>query len=176
LIVLVNGVVLAAHLDCDREIILGYVTKGIIEKLASGKYDLDKCRNRVLAYLREKAAGRSGDLTNERALLAKEQRDALVFKNALIRGDFVSLETIKKILIAMLAVIRERLLTIPGKMADACEMRLRAEIEAILRTEIIETLNELHDPDHIIGGAGGRSDSAGSAVHRPQATAKPQPD
>jgi hypothetical protein len=81
LIVLVNGVVLAAHLDCDREIILGYVTKGIIEKLASGKYDLDKCRNRVLAYLREKAAGRSGDLTNERALLAKEQRDALVFKN-----------------------------------------------------------------------------------------------
>jgi phage terminase Nu1 subunit (DNA packaging protein) len=146
LIVLVNGVVLAAHLDCDREIILGYVTKGIIEKLASGKYDLDKCRNRVLAYLREKAAGRSGDLTNERALLAKEQREAFTLKNAISRGDYVSIGAMRDRIETMLTVFRERILTTIGKMADPLSMRPREEIEPLLRAELYEALDELSNP------------------------------
>jgi hypothetical protein len=73
----VTGTALAVHLNCTRETISDYVAKGVIVKLASGKYDQDDCRNRAFDHLRDKAAGRSGgDLTNERALLAKEQRDA----------------------------------------------------------------------------------------------------
>ena len=37
-------------------------------KLASGKYDQDDCRNRAFDHLRDKSAGRSSDLTTERAL------------------------------------------------------------------------------------------------------------
>jgi hypothetical protein len=74
----VTGTALAAHLNCTRETISDYVAKGVVVKLASGNYDIDECRNRTFAYLREKAAGHSCDLTNERALLAKEQRDALL--------------------------------------------------------------------------------------------------
>jgi phage terminase Nu1 subunit (DNA packaging protein) len=170
----VTGTALAAHLNCTRETISDYVAKGVIVKLASGKYDQDDCRNRAFDHLRDKSAGRSSELTNERALMAKEQREAFMLKNQISRGDFVSLDQIKTVLIVMFAVIRERLLTIPGKMADACEMRLRAEIEALLREEIIETLHELHDPDFVTG-EDHRSDVSRGDTRRPETSSRFKP-
>jgi hypothetical protein len=67
-----------AYCGINPQTISDYVAKGVIVKLASGNFDIDECRNRTFAYLREKAAGHCGDLTNKRALLAKEQRDALL--------------------------------------------------------------------------------------------------
>lgn len=45
------------------------------------------------------------------------------------------------------AVVRERLLAIPGKMASRIEGLDRTAIELALLDEITETLNELHAPD-----------------------------
>jgi hypothetical protein len=47
------------------------------------------------------------------------------------------------------AIVRERNLTMPGKIADSLTPHTpkdRAEIERIIRLEVNETLNELHDP------------------------------
>ena len=41
---------------------------------------------------------------------------------------------------------RKRCLSIPGKIAAICEMRLRGEIEEIIRGEIYEALDELSRP------------------------------
>jgi hypothetical protein len=51
------------------------------------------------------------------------------------------------------ATVRERLLTIPGKIADRLVGKDRGEIEATLRQEITEALHELHDPAGLLDRA-----------------------
>jgi phage terminase Nu1 subunit (DNA packaging protein) len=175
----VNQQNIAAHLNCDVATIRAYVANGTITKLPDGKYDETDCRNRAFEMLRNKAAGRAGTpegtgLTTERALLAKEQRESISLKNQISRGDLVSLDIVKRVWAVILAVIRERLLSIPGKLADALAMRTREEIELILRGEIVETLNELHDPtdDAFRNRLGGRPGSS----QGPQAAPDAHPD
>lgn len=145
-----TGTALAAHLFCTRETLSDYVARGVVEKLPNGKYDLNACRERVMRHLRDRAAGRAGDngdnLASARADLAREQRDAVAIKNAIARGDFVPLGAMAKKIESRNSVVRERLLVIPGKMADALAMREREEIAAALTDEIEEVLNELAEP------------------------------
>lgn len=151
--------VAAAHIFLSPTRFKELIDSGVFTPAGSGKYDLDLVRKEAFAHLRSEKGGHGGAaLSSERALLAKEQRESISLKNAISRGDFVSLTIIKTSLMACFAVIRERLLTIPGKLADALAMRTRDEIEVILREEIIEALNELHDPtDASDGGAGNRA-------------------
>ena len=156
----VTGTALAAHLFCTRETISDYVENGVIAKLRDGKYDVDECRKRVLRHLRDKAAGRLGgaegaSLSREKALLAKEQRETASLKNAMTRGDLISIRLIIKGFTGDLTVLRERLLTIPGKVADDLEGRTRAEIEEKLIDEISEALTALSDPRTYADGRGG---------------------
>lgn len=72
------------------------------------------------------------------------------------------------------STVRERLLTIPGKVAAALVGADRATIEAALRREIIEVLSELHDPAAFVGvvaaggtPANGSADFAAAAGHGP---------
>jgi phage terminase Nu1 subunit (DNA packaging protein) len=171
----VTGTALAAHLDCTRETISDYLAKGLIAKLPNGRYDQDLSRNSVLKHLRDRAAGRTGNasdanLSTERALLAKEQRETVSLKNAISRGDYIELSVIKHLLIVMFAIIRERLLTLPGKMADTCEMRARGEIADLMRIEVTEILDELSDPTAgSVPGEPGRSGNVSGGRKRPRA-------
>jgi phage terminase Nu1 subunit (DNA packaging protein) len=85
-------------------------------------------------------------LATERAALAREQTAAVQIRNAAARGDLVSLTLLGKRIEAMLSVFRERVLSIPGKMADPLAMRPREEIEPLLRAELYEALAELSNP------------------------------
>jgi phage terminase Nu1 subunit (DNA packaging protein) len=170
----------AVHLDISTRGFLELVERGIIPRPAKANYDLAECRKLYIRQLRGVASGHGdgaagASLTSERALLAKEQRETITLKNAISRGDFVSLTLIQKALMVIFSVIRERLLTIPGKLADALAMRNRDEIEAILRGEITEALDELHDPTTNVAGSGDRGDDQGSAGD-PAPAAKSQPD
>jgi phage terminase Nu1 subunit (DNA packaging protein) len=124
----------AAHLDLNTRNFLDLVDRGIIPRAAKASYSLDDCRKLYIRHLRSVASGHGdmaagASLSSERALLAKEQRAGITLKNAISRGDFVSLELVTKMVMAMFAVSRERLLTIPGKLADtsqcACAARSR---------------------------------------------------
>jgi len=140
----VTGMALAAHLDCARETISDYIAKGIIEKLPDGRYDEDDCRKRVLKHLRDRNAGRTGgELSSQRAELAKEQVETVRIKNAALRGDLVSLEAVARQYDALLLITRENILGVPGAKADELAMRTRDEVELILRDALHEALDEL---------------------------------
>ena len=136
----VTSTALAAHLTCSRETIASYCADGTIERLPSGQYDQDQCRARLLQHLRNRAAGRAGhaggDLAAERAKLARAQTQAAEFKNGIANGTYVKVAAVAAIVTADYAVIRERLLTIPGAISDALEGRSREEREEVLREEI----------------------------------------
>jgi hypothetical protein len=85
----------------------------------------------------------TADLSKQRSELAQEQTLAVRFKNAVMRGDYVSLEVFARKVDAMFTVVRERVLSVAGKASHACEMRTRDEIDAIFREELYEALNEL---------------------------------
>jgi phage terminase Nu1 subunit (DNA packaging protein) len=146
----VNGTSLAVHLDCTRETVNDYVAKGIITKLRNGKYDQDDCRNKVFAHLRDKAAGRTGDLVNERALLAKENRETATIKNQLSRGQLVRLDVVERVVEGQFAVMREVALTLPGKVSDQVSthtLENREQVFAILDHEVREMLETLSTGD-----------------------------
>ena len=148
----VTGTALAAHLDCTRETISDYLARGMIKKLKNGRYDQDVSRNSVLKHLRDKAAGRSGanpggpDLSTERALLAKEQREGISLKNAISKGEYVLVRLVTIALERIFSIIREHILTREGRLADALTMRTREEAALIIHNDSIGTLNELRLP------------------------------
>lgn len=71
------------------------------------------------------------------------------------QGKLVDIETVARLVEQEYAVVRERLLAIPGKMAAKLVDRTRSEIEAALQEEVTEALDELHDPDFDGGGKSG---------------------
>ncbi len=165
----------AAHVFLSTTRFKELVDIGAITRQAPGKYDLDVVRRETFAHLRAERGGHdTAALSTERAALAREQTVTAQIKNAAARGDLVSLALIQKMVIAMFAVLRERLLTIPGKLSDSLAMRLREEIEPILRDEINEALDELHDPTALGRDSGGNIIAA-SAAHS-QGPAEAQPD
>jgi phage terminase Nu1 subunit (DNA packaging protein) len=164
---IVSGMGLAAHMDCSSATIGDYLLKGIITKRPDGKFNQTECRHKVLRYLRDRNAGRTGgDLSKRKSEMAEEQTLALRFKNAVMRGDYVSIALIEKAGEKMLMVFRERILSIPGKIADAMDGRSRDERETIIRDELFEALDELANPASF-GGSGSRGDVRPDVPRRP---------
>lgn len=71
------------------------------------------------------------------------------------QGKLVQIEAVAAQVEREYAVVRERLLAIPGKLAAKLVGLDRAEIDAALHAEVSEALNELHDPGDGAGGMGG---------------------
>jgi phage terminase Nu1 subunit (DNA packaging protein) len=104
----------------------------------------------LIAY-EVKPDGRRGNgdearLAAERARLARAQTEAVALKNAATRGDLIPVAVVKRSAGIIITAFRERCLSIPGKVATACEMRTRGEIEEIVRQEVFEALEELSRP------------------------------
>jgi len=116
------------------------------------------------ARSREVAAGRArtGDLDpqQEKARKDKEYADHLAMRNAVARGDQVLVEDVVKALTDELAIIRSRLLAIPGKLGG----RLKPDDRQAIETEIYEALSELSSvdsPDQVKDYATGRKPNRG---------------
>jgi phage terminase Nu1 subunit (DNA packaging protein) len=141
------------------------IDTGVITRQQPNCYDLNEVRREVLTNLRAKAAARDGgeNLAHERALLAKSQRELAETKAAQLRGAVVEIEEVCFQLENRYALVKERLLSIPGKIADELAHRDRADIVGILRREVVEALDELSTPARIIEEAGGRPDNLGQA-------------
>ena len=151
------------------------VIQGVIPKTKAGKFDLDIVREKAFAHLRRDKGGHgTADLSKQRSELAQEQTLAVRFKNAIARGDYVSLENFARRVDAMLTVVRERVLSVAGKVSHYAEMRTREEIDAIFREELYEALNELSNPAYV----GGRGDRRPTSTVAPAASpaAKAHPD
>ena len=148
----------AAHIFISVSRFRDLVSAGTITLAASGQYDLDKVREEYIRNLQRVSAGRGGEdggtkLTAQRASLAHEQTMAIKFKNAVMRGDYVSVSVVQRVIENVLSVFRERIQAIPGKASDQLAARTRDEVDLILREELNEALDELTIPATFGGGA-----------------------
>jgi hypothetical protein len=105
-------------------------------------YDLTTCRLARFKYLENLAAGRSGAdggalLAKERAILAREQREAAQIKNELARGELVHLEAIKRVFTPMFYNFREIALGTPGVISDAISAHTKED-----RVRVFEIVDE----------------------------------
>jgi phage terminase Nu1 subunit (DNA packaging protein) len=103
----------------------------------------------LLAYchrLREQAAGRMGadtyglDLVQERAALARAQREGIEIKNAALRGDFASVQLLAQVLANASQAVAERFDHLKADMRKACP-DLPPEAADLVVTTIAEARN-----------------------------------
>lgn len=138
----------AAHVDLGERRFFELLNDGSITRAES--YDLDALRTQYIRHLRKVASGRGSnpniDLGTERALLTREQAEAVAMRNRVARGELVVIDEVGLQVEAEYAVVRQLLLAIPGKLADLLEGMTREQREAAIAKEITEALNELHNP------------------------------
>jgi phage terminase Nu1 subunit (DNA packaging protein) len=147
----------AEHLFISAQRFRDLLDAGVITRQPTDGYDLDDVRREALTHLRALASNRGAgeNLSKERALLAKSQRELSELKTRQLAGQLVEVEGVCFQIENRYAVVRECLLSIPGKCADELTRRERHEIVEILRREINEALGELYEPARIIEEAGG---------------------
>lgn len=132
----------------------------IVRKARDAGYDLDEVILDYIRHLRKVAAGRGTDneldLAGERAKLAQAQTEGIALKNAVARGEYVLMGEVIRQVEGSYVVIRQRMLSIPGKLSDALRNQDDREvINTALLEEITEALNELSEPSLIAERAGG---------------------
>jgi hypothetical protein len=138
---------------------------GAITRCEPRAYNIDICRKEVLNHLRNVAAARGSGtrLADERAALARAQREVAQLKAGQLKGSLVEVEEVCFHLTNRYALIKEKLLALPGRLGDVLAMRQRHDVIEILKAEIHEALNELAEPSEIVKEAGGRPDHNGQA-------------
>lgn len=150
----------ANHIGVVQRRFFEFLDKGVITRKGREGYSLAEVREEYHKHLREMAAGRGDghiDLPVERALLAREQNESIKLRNAIARAEYVSVVEVRRQLETCFGIIRERLLSIPGKIADSLANRTREEIEPVLVDEVTEALNELYEPSEVARRAAGFS-------------------
>jgi phage terminase Nu1 subunit (DNA packaging protein) len=154
----------AAHLFCSVQRFRELLDAGTITRQANSAYNLDVVRREALTHLRNQAGARgaSTTLSAARSALAHHQGEIARLKAGKLRGQFVELEAVGRALEGRYGVIREILVSIPGKCGDKLVNRERPEIIDILRGEINDALAELSRPAELIREASRHHD--GQAV------------
>ncbi|MGD0332452.1 MAG: hypothetical protein ABSA90_04255 [Xanthobacteraceae bacterium] len=145
----------ARHIDLGERRFFELLDDGVIERKSPAAYDLDEVRVTYIRHVRKVAAGRGAekgsDLAAERAKLAREQTEIAARRNAVERGELVSIEEVGRQIEEEYGVVRQRLLAIPGTLADSLVSLDRASIESALHEAIKDALTELHDPTDLDG-------------------------
>jgi phage terminase Nu1 subunit (DNA packaging protein) len=87
------------------------------------------------ARLREQAAGRASDgpldLAQERAALARAQREGIEIKNAALRGEYAPVELLAEVLAAASQAVTERFEHLPGVLRKTCPQLTDADRDHI---------------------------------------------
>ena len=96
----------------------------------------------LLAYclrMREQAAGRYSegplDLSQERAALARSQREAVDLKNAVARGEYAPISLLSEVLAQASQSVVERFEQLPGQLKRACP-----SLDDAARDQVMTTL------------------------------------
>jgi phage terminase Nu1 subunit (DNA packaging protein) len=106
--------------------LVGVTQQAVSEMVGAGYLVRDETgRAWLLAYckrLRDKAAGRDNDsvLTQERALLAREQREAVRLKNAVTRGEYAPISALAEVLASASQSVAERFEALPALLRTVC--------------------------------------------------------
>jgi phage terminase Nu1 subunit (DNA packaging protein) len=151
-----------------RQTIHAWQKRGVIRKPPRRGYDLQEIAQAIVADWTALKSGRGdysskASLSAARAALAREQTAAIAMKNAVMRREYAPLSAIQRQAEIIFTAFRERVLSMPGKIAAICEMRSRIEIEEIVRGECYEALEELSRPIIPLDGEGNDADDTVAA-------------
>ena len=137
------------HLFVSMTRLRDLVGAGIIEHRPNGQYDLDKVREQYIRNLQKVASNRGGEsssLSQQRERLTSAKVEAVELRNAVAKGDFVSLTLFSTKLETLFGVLRETALGLAGKISDTlsahCEED-RAQIYDIVSQEVNEMLTAM---------------------------------
>ena len=144
----------AAHVFCSTKVFNEKVAHGVTKRAKPGEWDLDVVRRDFFAHYRSGASGRaraagSLDLAAERAKLARAQTQSAEIRNGIAAGTYMKVASVAAIVVKEYSTVRNRILAIPGAIADALEGRTREDREEMIRAEITDALSELSDPEAI---------------------------
>lgn len=146
----VSDAVLADWIGVSARHVRELAERELVVKVGRNRFDLKASVARYAGNLRATAAGRSAegdiDLVTERALLARQQRIGQEMKNEVTRGSLVSIDMVLGATAAQARRVRNKLLSIPSKVASrAAALRSAEPIRALFEDEVIQALGELTD-------------------------------
>lgn len=146
----VSGAELAGFLGVSRRSISEFAERGIIERTARNRFSLQRSVKLYCEHLRNVAAGRGGDgtqeLTSERARLAREQADGTALKNAVVRRELVLTSDVEREWSTVCRKARNALLAVTSRVRQTLPHLTGYDVAQIDR-EIRDALTGLGQDD-----------------------------
>jgi phage terminase Nu1 subunit (DNA packaging protein) len=143
--------VIARLLDLSERRVQQLSREGVIPKAERGQYDLIGSVRGYVRYLRDqalKAQAGAPDYAAERARFIRARADLAEMEVEEKRRSLIAAEQIEAAWIAVLALLRTRLLALPDRLApQAFEQSTVGDTRNLIRAAIREVLDDLAQPD-----------------------------
>ena len=143
--------VIARLLDLSERRVQQLNREGVIPKAERGQYDLIGSVRGYVRYLRDqalKAQAGAPDYAAERARFIRARADLAEMEAEEKRRSLIAAEQIEAAWIAVLALLRTRLLALPDRLApQAFEQSTVGDTRNLIRAAIREVLDDLAQPD-----------------------------
>ncbi len=143
--------VIAKLLDLSERRVQQLSREGVIPKATRGQYDLIGSVRGYVGYLRDQAAkAQAGapDYASERARFIRARADLAEMEAEEKRGNVIVAEDVEAAWIAVLAMLRTRLLGLPDRLAPLVHAETSpADVRDVIRSAIREALEELAESD-----------------------------
>jgi len=143
--------VIARLLDLSERRVQQLSREGVIPKAERGQYDLIGSVRGYVRYLRDqalKAQAGAPDYAAERARFIRARADLAEMEAEEKRRSLIAAEQIEAAWIAVLALLRTRLLALPDRLAPkAFEQSTVGDTRNLIRAAIREVLDDLAQPD-----------------------------
>ena len=143
--------VIAKLLDLSERRVQQLSREGVIPKAERGQYDLIGSVRGYVRYLRDqalKAQAGAPDYAVERARFIRARADLSEMEAAQKRRSLIAADQIEAAWIAVLALLRTRLLSLPDRLApQAFDQPTVGDARNLIRAAIREVLDDLAEPD-----------------------------
>ncbi|PWG16095.1 terminase small subunit, Nu1 [Salibaculum griseiflavum] len=143
--------VIARLLDLSERRVQQLSREGLIPKAERGQYDLIGSVRGYVRYLRDqaqKAQAGAPDYASERARFIRARADLAEMEAEEKRHALIAADQIEAAWIAVLALLRTRLLALPDRLApQAFEKSTVGDTRNLIRAAIREVLDDLAEPD-----------------------------
>jgi len=143
--------VIAKLLDLSERRVQQLSREGVIPKAQRGQYELVGSVRGYVQYLREQAAkAQAGapDYASERARFIRARADLAEIEADEKRGSVLVAEDVEAAWIAVLALLRTRLLSLPDRLApQVFDQSTIGDTRTLIRSAIREVLDDLAEPD-----------------------------
>ncbi len=143
--------VISRLLDLSERRVQQLSREGVIPKAERGQYDLVGSVRGYVRYLRDqalKAQAGAPDYAAERARFIRARADLAEMEAEEKRRSLIAAEQIEAAWIAVLALLRTRLLALPDRLApQAFEQSTVGDTRNLIRAAIREVLDDLAQPD-----------------------------